>query len=211
MRRSASTRAEFTAKPICRAIAATTASFPVWRRCCRERRSGSPVIWRGRIRPRRRFWRPEISRRSPEFQQHQDLAEQHLGDWQGLDRRTFLMNRRQEPDSFWYADCRRTRAERRKLRRSRGAGRHRDRARHRGSPRQRHCRCRAWRHDSRGHRHCSRPAAARRVRLHDRQLLANPSRPLSRPARLRVAGHDDQSPAVIGRQPRRRTLRKITT
>ncbi len=39
----------------------------------------------------------------PEFQQHQDFAEQHLGDWQGLDRRTFLMNRRQEPDSFWYA------------------------------------------------------------------------------------------------------------
>jgi alpha-ribazole phosphatase len=35
--------------------------------------------------------------------QDQDLAEQHLGDWQGLDRRTFLMNRKQEPDSFWYA------------------------------------------------------------------------------------------------------------
>ena len=32
-----------------------------------------------------------------------DLAEQHLGDWQGLDRREFLMNRTQEPDSFWYA------------------------------------------------------------------------------------------------------------
>ncbi len=38
-----------------------------------------------------------------EFQQDKDLAEQHLGDWQGLDRRSFLMNRRQEPDSFWYA------------------------------------------------------------------------------------------------------------
>jgi alpha-ribazole phosphatase len=37
-----------------------------------------------------------------EFQQDKDLAEQHLGDWQGLDRRTFLMNRKQEPDSFWY-------------------------------------------------------------------------------------------------------------
>lgn len=35
--------------------------------------------------------------------QDKDLAEQHLGDWQGLDRRTFLMNRKQEPDSFWYA------------------------------------------------------------------------------------------------------------
>jgi broad specificity phosphatase PhoE len=39
----------------------------------------------------------------PELQQHRDFAEQHLGDWQGLDRQTFLMNRKQEPDSFWYA------------------------------------------------------------------------------------------------------------
>ena len=38
-----------------------------------------------------------------EILQDQNLAEQHLGDWQGLDRRTFLMNRKQEPDSFWYA------------------------------------------------------------------------------------------------------------
>jgi broad specificity phosphatase PhoE len=37
------------------------------------------------------------------FLQDKDLAEQHLGDWQGLDRREFLMNRQQEPDSFWYA------------------------------------------------------------------------------------------------------------
>jgi alpha-ribazole phosphatase len=35
--------------------------------------------------------------------QDTDLAEQHLGDWQGLDRHTFLMDRTQEPDSFWYA------------------------------------------------------------------------------------------------------------
>jgi alpha-ribazole phosphatase len=39
----------------------------------------------------------------PELVQDKDLAEQHLGDWQGLDRHTFLMNRSQEPDSFWYA------------------------------------------------------------------------------------------------------------
>jgi alpha-ribazole phosphatase len=39
----------------------------------------------------------------PEIIQDKDLAEQHLGDWQGLDRRTFLMGRNQEPDSFWYA------------------------------------------------------------------------------------------------------------
>jgi alpha-ribazole phosphatase len=39
----------------------------------------------------------------PELVQDKDLAEQHLGDWQGLDRRTFLMSRSQEPDSFWYA------------------------------------------------------------------------------------------------------------
>ena len=37
--------------------------------------------------------------------QDKDLAEQHLGDWQGLDRRTFLMSRKQEPDSFWYAEA----------------------------------------------------------------------------------------------------------
>jgi alpha-ribazole phosphatase len=41
----------------------------------------------------------------PELRQDKDLAEQHLGDWQGLDRRTFLMNRKQEPDSFWYASA----------------------------------------------------------------------------------------------------------
>jgi alpha-ribazole phosphatase len=40
---------------------------------------------------------------TPELLQDKDLAEQHLGDWQGQDRRTFLMNRRQEPDSFWYS------------------------------------------------------------------------------------------------------------
>jgi alpha-ribazole phosphatase len=38
-----------------------------------------------------------------EFIQDKDLAEQHLGDWQGLNRSEFLMNRKQEPDSFWYA------------------------------------------------------------------------------------------------------------
>jgi broad specificity phosphatase PhoE len=38
-----------------------------------------------------------------EFQEEKDLAEQNLGDWQGLDRRTFLMDRKQEPDSLWYA------------------------------------------------------------------------------------------------------------
>jgi broad specificity phosphatase PhoE len=38
-----------------------------------------------------------------EIHQDKDLAEQHLGDWQGLDRRNFLLNRQQEPDSFWYA------------------------------------------------------------------------------------------------------------
>jgi alpha-ribazole phosphatase len=38
-----------------------------------------------------------------EFFQDKDLAEQHLGDWQGLHRREFLMNRTQEPDSFWYS------------------------------------------------------------------------------------------------------------
>ncbi len=40
---------------------------------------------------------------APELQPDGDLAEQHLGDWQGLDRRNFLLGRQQEPDSFWYA------------------------------------------------------------------------------------------------------------
>lgn len=40
---------------------------------------------------------------APEIHQDKDLAEQHLGDWQGLDRRNFLLGRQQEPDSFWYA------------------------------------------------------------------------------------------------------------
>jgi alpha-ribazole phosphatase len=41
----------------------------------------------------------------PHILPDQDLAEQHLGDWQGLDRRTFLMSRKQQPDSFWYAEA----------------------------------------------------------------------------------------------------------
>jgi alpha-ribazole phosphatase len=40
-----------------------------------------------------------------EIIEDKDLAEQHLGDWQGLDRRTFLMGRKQQPDSFWYAEA----------------------------------------------------------------------------------------------------------
>lgn len=40
-----------------------------------------------------------------ELTAEEDLAEQNLGDWQGLDRREFLMNRPQEPDSFWYASA----------------------------------------------------------------------------------------------------------
>jgi alpha-ribazole phosphatase len=38
-----------------------------------------------------------------DFVQDKDLAEQHLGDWQGLDRQSFLKGRKQEPDSYWYA------------------------------------------------------------------------------------------------------------
>jgi broad specificity phosphatase PhoE len=40
---------------------------------------------------------------APEIHRDKDFAEQHLGDWQGLDRRNFLLGRQQEPDSFWYA------------------------------------------------------------------------------------------------------------
>jgi len=35
--------------------------------------------------------------------QDRDLAEQDLGDWQGLDRKSFLKTRKQQPGSFWYA------------------------------------------------------------------------------------------------------------
>ena len=51
----------------------------------------------------RAIWAAGNFETAQEFQQDNDLAEQHLGDWQGLDRREFLINRRQEPDSFWYA------------------------------------------------------------------------------------------------------------
>jgi alpha-ribazole phosphatase len=37
------------------------------------------------------------------FLQERDFAEQHLGDWQGLDRESFLKDRKQDPGSFWYA------------------------------------------------------------------------------------------------------------
>jgi alpha-ribazole phosphatase len=53
----------------------------------------------------RAIWAAGNFETAREFQQDNDLAEQHLGDWQGLDRREFLINRRQEPDSFWYASA----------------------------------------------------------------------------------------------------------
>ena len=37
--------------------------------------------------------------------QETDFAEQHLGDWQGLDRESFLKDRKQEPGMFWYASA----------------------------------------------------------------------------------------------------------
>jgi alpha-ribazole phosphatase len=37
------------------------------------------------------------------YLQDSDFAEQHLGDWQGRDRQSFLKGRKQEPGSFWYA------------------------------------------------------------------------------------------------------------
>ena len=133
-----------------------------------------------------------------EILQDQDLAEQHLGDWQGLDRRTFLMNRKQEPELVLVCRRGRARAERRKLPRFDRAGRRRDRARERGSPGRRHRRRRAWRNDPRGAGHCSRPAAARRVRFYDRQLLAHAARPLSEQAGRRMARADGQSAPLNG-------------
>lgn len=38
-----------------------------------------------------------------DYLQDPDLAEQNLGDWQGVDRASFLKDRKQEPGSFWYA------------------------------------------------------------------------------------------------------------
>ena len=39
----------------------------------------------------------------PEWRQERDFAEQNFGDWQGLDRETFMKSRVQEPDAYWYA------------------------------------------------------------------------------------------------------------
>jgi len=39
----------------------------------------------------------------PQLLQEKDLDEQHFGDWQGLDRQSFLKGRAQEPGSYWYA------------------------------------------------------------------------------------------------------------
>ena len=57
----------------------------------RTRQTAEAILAAGNLAPPRQFL------------QDKDFAEQHLGDWQGLDRRSFLLNRRQEPDSFWYA------------------------------------------------------------------------------------------------------------
>ena len=175
MRRSSSMTAESTGKAICRATAAMRASSPVWRRLLPR-----DAVWltshlvRTHQTAQAIFAAGDFDA-TPEFVQDKDLAEQHLGDWQGLDRRTFLMNRSQEPGLVLVCDSRRTCAERRKLRRSGGAGRRRDRARQPSTSRRRYCRRGARRHHPRRHRHRARPAAARRLRLHDRQLLADPA------------------------------------
>ena len=102
-----------------------------------------------------------------------DLAEQHLGDWQGLDRSEFLTNRTQEPDSFWYAQ-----ADERApngesfvdlVARVGGAIARITQA-HQGGD------IVAVAHGGthpRGDYHCARSAAARRLCIHDRQLLAD--------------------------------------
>ena len=95
----------------------------------------------------------------PEIHQDKDFAEQHLGDWQGLDRRNFLLNRQQEPDSFWYAAA----DERAPNGESFVDVIERVRAAHCAGephlPGQRHRRGRARRDDPCGDRHCARPAS----------------------------------------------------
>jgi alpha-ribazole phosphatase len=103
MRRSSSMKAGSTAKATCLATAAMSASSPAWRRFCRAKRSGSTSHLARTEQTAQTIFAAGNFEAAPALHQDKDLAEQHLGDWQGLDRHTFLMNRSQEPDSFWYA------------------------------------------------------------------------------------------------------------
>ena len=130
---------------------------------------------------------------APEIHQDKDLAEQHLGDWQGLDRRNFLLGRQQEPDSFWYAaaDERAPNGESfvDVIERVRAAVARVNRT-YRGN-------------DIVAVAHGGTIRAALVIALglpprgHHRQLLAHPARPLSGQTRRRMARPDGQSPAIV--------------
>ena len=124
------------------------------------------------------------------------FAEQHLGEWQGLNRAAFLASRPvgshwltevDEPapggESFmdlYNRDMRRHRAHQR---RAGGQGRHRRRA---------------WRHDQGGRRACARRSAGERPRLRYRQLLGDAARSSLQRQLHRLAAADGQ-PAALDR------------
>jgi histidine phosphatase superfamily protein (branch 1) len=91
------------AKRTCPAIAATAASFQVSRRFCRERQFGLRAILREHIKRRRRSSSRGISVRRLNFSKTRTLPSNISGIGRGSIARPYLMGRKQDPDSFWYA------------------------------------------------------------------------------------------------------------
>ena len=126
-----------------------------------------------------------------------DLAEQHLGDWQGLDRKAFYAERKVGTHALLVRPGRRAPARRRELRRPCGPRRTGHRAPHPRPQRPRYRRRDARRHHPRRAGPCLGPRASGRPRLRDGQLRAHAPRPPARHRRLRpVARRDGQPPAV---------------
>ena len=166
-----------TASAISIATARTARFSPCWRASCRRTRCGSPAISPAPGRPRRRSWRPEPRRHAaiapvavPDF------AEQHLGDWQGLERKPFYAERKVGTHTLWFAPAheRAPGGESFVDLLERVAPRHRPP--HRRAPRPRHRRRHPWRHHQSGAGAGARPRPAGGALLRDRELLAHPAR-----------------------------------
>ena len=126
-----------------------------------------------------------------------ELAEQHLGDWQGLDRKAFYAERKVGTQAFWFAP-----ADERPPRGESFAdlvGRVAPAIERltRDAQRPRHRRRDARRHHPRRARPRLEPRSPGRPRLRDGQLRVHPPRPSARRRRLRPVARGDGQPAPV--------------
>ena len=204
MRRCRTTAAS-TGRAICPATAATARSSPPWPPRCRP-----DAIWvtshlRRTVETARAIHAADpLKFAGIEPTAVPDLAEQHLGDWQGLDRKAFYAERKVGTHAFWFAP-----ADERPPggesfadlvgRVAPAIERITQRAR-----RPRHRRRDARRHHPRRAGPCLGARAAGRPRLRDRQLRAHAPRPPARRGGVRPVARRDWSTGGRRRARRRR-------